>query len=326
MQAMSALDPGVRFEAAPSHGFRCLLDVQPDTWVPRELRTAPADPPGDCCVNPDLRYTPGGFPGDAVPHADAVSTAEPTAWVGDPVSGVLTPYALGPELAASIAALEPGSPLARSLPADTVSLLRSAGILLERDSLPQQRGEWQARVAHAAREFRDGYASLGSLLHPFALGAARVYFRRLIRQRRASFGDGQSAWRWFVHNEPVARFFHHQLTPIVAAVAGVALKPSYVYFCCYESGANLKWHTDREQCEISLSMLLDYSPQPASAAPWPLVLQTRRGRVAIHQRLGETLAYRGGEIPHARDRLPAGHVSMHLFFHYVALPFSGVLD
>jgi hypothetical protein len=73
-------------------------------------------------------------------------------------------------------------------------------------------------------------------------------------------------------------------------------------------------------------MLLDYSPPPAQQSPWPLLLETPRGRVAIHQRIGEALAYRGCDIPHARERLQVGHASMHLFLHYVPLQFSGELS
>jgi hypothetical protein len=323
---MSVTEPAVRVEAAPPAGFRCLLDAQPDTWVPRELRAAPRVARAGWIVNPSLRFSQTGFHDDGAAFSEAVSSPTPTAWVADPVSGLLAPFAVGTPLASLLAQLEPGALLASGLRDDTASLLHSAGIVYDPQDLEQDRAHWRARLDKASRQFREGYAALGSLLHPYTLGAARVYFRRLIRQRRARLGDGQSEWRWVVHGEPVAKFFHHQLTPIVALVAGVELKPSYVYFACYEGGADLEWHTDREQCEISLSMLLDYSPRPAQESPWPLLLLPRGGRVAIHQRIGESLAYRGREIPHARERLPAGHASMHLFLHYVPAHFSGELS
>lgn len=296
-------------------------------WVPRELRTVSTAAPDDWVVNPSLRVLGPGQPrDDVVGFSDVVSPDQPTAWVKDPASEVLAPFALSAELASLLGSLEPGTPLPTSLSPRTVALLHSARIIGDAADMRRRRDDWLWRIDRAALQFREGYAALGQLLHPFTLGAARVYFRRLVRQRRAHFGDGQSARRWIVHNEPVARFFHHQLTPIVARVAGVEIKPSYVYFSCYEGGADLEWHTDRKQCEFSLSMLLDYSPAPAAESPWPLLLDTPHGRVAIHQRIGESLAYRGGEIPHARERLPPDHASMHLFLHYVPKSFEGELD
>jgi hypothetical protein len=38
------------------------------------------------------------------------------------------------------------------------------------------------------------------------------------------------------------------------------------------------------------------------------------------------LLYRGRELPHFRDVLPAGHSSTSIFFHYVREGFAGTLD
>jgi hypothetical protein len=324
--ARSITGPGIRIERAPPAGFRCLLEEQPDAWVPRELRMAPAVKHGEWVVNSSLRFSESGeLRGGDTAFSEAMSTSAPTAWVADPVTGLLAPFAVSESLAPILAQLEPGKPLARSVPEPLAVLLHSAGIVHDPGRADYERAQWRARLEAATRQFRDGYAALGCLLHPYTLAAARRYFRRLIRQRGARLGDGQSQQRWVAHNEPVARFFHHQLTQVVAAVAGVEIKPSYVYFACYEGGADLEWHTDREQCEISLSMLLDYSPRPEPESPWPLLLQTPHGRIAIHQRIGQVLAYRGREIPHARERLQAGHASMHLFLHYVPIQFAGEL-
>ena len=73
-------------------------------------------------------------------------------------------------------------------------------------------------------------------------------------------------------------------------------------------------------------MLIDYSPEPDAESPWPLWLDAKHGPIAIHQRLGDTLIYRGRELPHYRHQLPAGHTSTHLFFHYVPADFTGSLD
>jgi hypothetical protein len=140
-----------------------------------------------------------------------------------------------------------------------------------------------------------------------------------------TLGDGQSPRRYVAYNEPVARFFHRSITAKVSALAGQALKPSYVYLASYLSGAELKKHTDREQCEFSITLCLDFSPEPALETPWPIRLETPSGTMVVHQALGDALAYRGTRLPHYRDALAKGQTSTSIFFHYVSDDFAGSL-
>src|SRR5271166_440368 len=138
-------------------------------------------------------------------------------------------------------------------------------------------------------------------------------------------GDGQVGRRYAAHNEPVAMYVHEQLTPVVGDIAGTALKPSYAYFVAYQSGSRLERHTDRPQCEYSVTLLIDSTPEPGEQSPWPIKLDTSRGTVAIWQYLGEALLYRGRRLPHHRDRLPQGCSSTSLLLHYVDRRFTGPL-
>jgi hypothetical protein len=174
--------------------------------------------------------------------------------------------------------------------------------------------------------FRLGYAPLAGLIHPFHLGALRQYFRTLIRRGRLRLGDRQSPRRFAAHNESVSRFFHHQLAGAVSDVVGAPVKPSYVYLAGYQRGAELPKHTDRAQCEFSLTLLVDYTPEPEAAAPWPLHLDTPDGRTTVYQALGDALLYRGRQLPHYRTLIPDGQTSTSLFFHYVAADFDGPVD
>jgi hypothetical protein len=94
----------------------------------------------------------------------------------------------------------------------------------------------------------------------------------------------------------------------------------------YQSGARLEKHIDREQCEFSITLCIDYSPEPTAATPWPLRLETPRGTVTVSQALGDGLLYRGRELPHYRATLADGNTSTSVFFHYVAESFSGSLS
>jgi hypothetical protein len=206
-------------------------------------------------------------------------------------------------------------------------LLAEADILLSEDRMDQRREEREERISKASLLFREkGYAPLGDLIHPFHVAALRRYYRYLIRTGAIRLGDGQSPRRYVAYNDPVARFFHHDIAATLGAVAGESLKPSYVYLASYLSGAELKKHTDREQCEFSVTFCLDFSPEPALATPWPIRLDTPTGTVTVYQALGDGLAYRGTRLPHYRDILSEGRTSTSIFFHYVTADFAGSLD
>ena len=80
-------------------------------------------------------------------------------------------------------------------------------------------------------------------------------------------GDGQSSLRYVAHNEAMARFVHQQVLQTMCAIAGVNVKPSYVYAACYGRGASLPRHVDRKQCEYSISLCVDYAPEINGPTP-----------------------------------------------------------
>ena len=248
-------------------------------------------------------------------------------WVKDPGSNVLLPFWLGPEFAAVFRGVQPGDPAPSELSEQALSTLAMANVLVASDYVTERRKQWTARISICREQFQQkGYAPIGLLIHPFHISALRRYYRHLIRTGKLRLGDQQSSRRYVAHNESAARFFHHQLTSAVAEMAGEPVKPSYVYMASYQPGAILEKHTDREQCEFSLTLCVDYSPEPRNATPWPLYLHTPSGKVSVFQAIGDALLYRGRELPHSRGPLPQGHTSTSIFFHYVREGFEGRLD
>ncbi len=161
------------------------------------------------------------------------------------------------------------------------------------------------------------------------------------------FGDSQVNRRYYQHNEPLAKFFHQNLTNLMSLIAGEEVKPSYVYAASYKEGASLQPHTDREACEFSFSFQVDYQPEQENhLSPWALYLSTKKASIddpnafdwanfspdlndedtkAVYLGIGDSLVYKGCELVHYRYALPAGHQSTSLFFHYVPKDFEGNL-
>jgi hypothetical protein len=248
------------------------------------------------------------------------------AWVPDAAVDAMHPFCLGPRLADAVSRLHAGEP-AFSLSQDVRLLLAEAGILTKPDQAKRRAAEWSETVRLRALAFRErNFVPLRNLIHPFHLAALRRYYRYAIRRGAIRLGDEQSPRRYVAHNEPVARYFHHQMAKAVSAIVGEPVKPSYVYLASYLSGAELRKHTDREQCEFSVTLCLDFSPEPELATSWPLCLNTSEGRVTVYQALGDGLVYRGTKLPHYRTALGEGYSSTSIFFHYVPADFSGSLD
>jgi len=316
----------------PPDRFYCLLDELPLHLIPRHgLTSLYSRDNATLFLNPNCVFcSQGELPDDLEDDRDLLAGFAwqgTVVWVREPNGARLLPFWLGPRLQEALQRIQAGDVQPSGLPEDMRAVLLAAGIVTSADHADARHRHWQKIVQKARPDFREkGYAPPTSLIHPFHTAALRRYYRYLIRTRRIGLGDGQSSLRYVAYNDPVARFFHRQLAVTLSAVAGEPLKPSYVYMASYLSGAELKKHTDREQCEFSITLCLDFSPEPDLETPWPIRLDTPSGSVTVHQALGDGLAYRGTKLPHYRDVLGEGKTSTSIFFHYVAADFVGSLD
>jgi hypothetical protein len=245
----------------------------------------------------------------------------------DPGNDALQPFWLAPELSAILSGAQPGDPAPATLSPHARRTLILANLLVPDDYPFRRRQQWDEIVSITGAKFRSqGYAPVGQLIHPFHIAALRRYYRHQLRTGKLRLGDDQSPLRYVAYNDPVARFFHQQITAAISAFAGEPLKPSYVYLASYQPGAILEKHTDREQCDFSVTLCLDYSPEPRNSTSWPLHLHKGSNKITVFQAIGDALLYRGCQLPHSREALPEGHTSTSIFFHYVREDFKGSLD
>lgn len=314
--------------------FYCLLDELPLHLIPRRSlkslqRDFDANQP--LYLNPECTVCRDGqLPPALAARRDLLTgfaMQGTTVWVPTSTSALPLPFWLGPQLECVVLSLSPSEPTPEFVSYSVRQRLASTGILLPERPSGQGRPEREERMQRSSLLFREkDYAPLSCLIHPFHLAALRRYYRHRIRTGAIPLGDGQSPRRYAVHNDPVARFFHFSLACVLGEIVGEPIKPSYVYFASYLSGAELKKHTDRAQCEFSITLCLDFAPEPEWESPWPIRLDTNNNSVAVYQALGDGLAYRGTKVPHYRDKLGQGQTSTSIFFHYVPTDFSGSLE
>jgi hypothetical protein len=315
------------------HALSCFLDDPPVELIPHQVRRGCAAPlpSGKLVVNSSFRFDPRGEgPGEIrrrVPPMDGLLLGVPLAWTEDSGTGVWAPFWARGEWVDALASLRPGRPPSPALPPRVRQTLESANVLVTPGAERHRREVWERICRDAGAQFRrEGYAIVRDVLHPFHVAALRRYYRALVAGGQLPRGDDQVAERYRLHSEPAATFFHAQLAGLMSRIAGETVKPSYLYFASYPSGSALPRHVDRPQCEFSISLLVDYSPDPDGPCGWSLFLEHPSlpdGVVAADLGLGDAVLYRGRQLAHYRERLPDGHQSSSLFFHYVREDFVG---
>ena len=276
-------------------------------------------------VNPSLRVSRDDTAA-AGPFASGDVGLGWRAEIEEPGLDVAVPFWLSEAEAAPLARLTPGAPAPTDLARDLRAGWLEAGVLEPAGYRARETAVWSAELARAHAAMAGArYTVLRDLLHPCLLQALREYFRALIAEGHLPYGDAQ-AQRYFAHEESVSRWVHQLLTPVIARAVPRAVRPSYVYFGCYLGGVVLEPHTDRPQCEYTLSLTLDATPDETRAQAWPLVLRDGAGDpIAVRLAPGDGLLFKGRELPHWRERLADGRTSSSLFLHFVHTDFEGGL-
>ena len=314
----------------PPDLYWCLLDELPLHLLPAGTFTSATLDRERFVLNPAVRFlAEGQIPDELTSQSELLESFAlqgTTAWVPRSDTGALLPFWLSERLKEALEKAPPGGNRPE-LTSQELLILRAAGLVQSQEVTEHEREHWRGVILRGSEMFgQRNYAPIRNLIHPFHVAALRRYLRYRIRRGMITLGDEQCSRRYGVHNDSVTRFFHHHLVDTVSAVVGERVKPSYVYAACYVSGAELRKHIDREQCEFSVTLCLDFSPEPKKETPWPIRLDTARGPISVCQSLGDGLVYRGTRVPHYRDVLTEGQTSTSIFFHYVRENFEGSLN
>ena len=144
--------------------------------------------------------------------------------------------------------------------------------------------------------------------------------------------DGSIARYWHPHY----RQAHSDIRKIIEMAIERKLYNTYYYDRFYFSGQQLIKHTDRDACEISVSIHIDTNLEEN----WPIYFKTpdkytdsskkkisQKGKiVGLNLERGDGVVYKGCERPHWRDAMPGSFEEINgsekfyyhqIFFHYV---------
>jgi hypothetical protein len=124
--------------------------------------------------------------------------------------------------------------------------------------------------------------------------------------------DGQVPGTFSAMNDVFMGGLMMEILPLAEQIARAKLFPTCSYFRVYKRDDALGKHTDRNACEVSLSICLGYE----AARPWPIWIEGPQGVSSIELAPGDALVYRGIECPHWREPLE-GDLAAQVFLHYV---------
>lgn len=133
----------------------------------------------------------------------------------------------------------------------------------------------------------------------------------LLASRHLARHDAQCPQSEAFSDLPALDELYAQLGEIAQSVSGLSLRPTYHYARIYRPGATLGPHTDRRECEISVSVNL-------GGDPWPLGIFDRDHHPHTHTlEAGDALFYRGVDHVHWRPGRFSGQSRIQMFAHWV---------
>ncbi len=322
--------------------FSCQLDEVEESDLDLDF--------SDLIVNPTFHFEPFNLANfRKMIFENHFSPHQATAYIKSHVTEIELGYWLNPKQAEIIANFQKGEKFSDDLDKEFLTKLVSAKILVNPKALEDETRRLNKIIEESRDLFNENkYVLVEKLLPKEHIKAMQSYYKTYISQGFMEFGDNQVDKRFRKHNEPVAKRFHNNLTQLMSLITGKKVIPSYCYAASYLTGAELKPHRDRDQCEFSISFQVDYEPtQTDEKSPWELYLtdpiKVPKGRYAfdweefnnssdllgepksMNLANGDGLFYKGCELIHYRYSLPENHKSTSLFFHFVAEDFQGDL-
>jgi hypothetical protein len=166
-----------------------------------------------------------------------------------------------------------------------------------------------------ARRFRERrYLLVKGILPQTLLDYLKVYYAILMANNR--FGtDDQCPSSLSLGGDAALDAVLEWIRPEVSRLVGFELAPTYSYTRQYVKGEVLDRHTDRDACEISVTVSIQI---PKGAGPSVVHLKPpnlRETKVEMFE--GDGCVYAGTEVEHWRKRFRVGGY-IQLFLHFIA--------
>jgi hypothetical protein len=111
----------------------------------------------------------------------------------------------------------------------------------------------------------------------------------------------------YFYGDPLMESLMLNKRELMQKETGLELLPTYAFWRMYTVNADLKKHTDRPACEVSVTVNLG-----SDGTKWPIYMNG----TAVYLEPGEAAAYLGCEVEHWREEF-TGDWQAQTFLHYV---------
>jgi predicted 2-oxoglutarate/Fe(II)-dependent dioxygenase YbiX len=169
-------------------------------------------------------------------------------------------------------------------------------------------------IEEIRRSFEEnGYAYISNFLDLQSCRDVTSEFYKLREEGRQNIGDTQSPNSDSFGHEPAFDSLLEQLTPNVESIVQRKLYPTYGYGRIYKPGADLAFHKDRDSCEVSMTITLNFRGNP-----WPIYMcKNENDRTPVNMEIGDAVLYKGCDITHGRETYTQGEEQVQIFLHWV---------
>jgi len=161
---------------------------------------------------------------------------------------------------------------------------------------------------------QKGFEVVKGYIPPQFSSYLRNYFVTLVDNEQLR-GDSQAPNSHCVYGDLAFDMVMAMSTNSIGEFVGKKLLPQYTYARIYNKGSVLKRHTDRPECEYSVTLSLGGQYDQL----WPIWIKDFDGNDhCVELDEGDMLVYSGCELEHWRDKFE-GEAQCQLFMHYVDL-------
>ena len=159
-----------------------------------------------------------------------------------------------------------------------------------------------------------GYQKINNILPiDFCKETAETFTEEIIKQTPIHY-DFERGFCWQCYKPSPMEDMLVQLKSKIESAVGEKLLPTYSYITGYTNNSYMAKHTDREACEVSVSINL------ASTFDWGLYITDLQGSTTkVITEVGDGVIYLGPQVEHWRNLLITDKPEFYIqtFLHYV---------
>tara|TARA_S200000501_G_scaffold325240_1_gene322966 strand:- start:699 stop:1244 length:546 start_codon:yes stop_codon:yes gene_type:complete len=160
---------------------------------------------------------------------------------------------------------------------------------------------------------KNGYEIVKKFIDPSFAEYLQNYFTVISKNGLCTQGDDQAPNSYCVYGDPAFDTLMVMTSPIVENFLKKRVLPQYTYARIYFQDSILEKHTDRPECEISVTLSLGGVYNHL----WPICIEDYDGNEnCVELNVGDAMIYYGRDLEHWRNKFN-GVSQYQVFFHYV---------